>query len=156
MVNAELFDQLLAEFVKLIISGVLGGLVASFFNYRVFKAQKRLDAKYELQKKKLDVLRDMITTLHWLSKDILSDKEKLVIRGQDELMIELIDKLNYWETLFLDDKIMWETLEKLDILVYMSKETPKGKEKMSNTELIRTINEIRTIVKSKIIEIQNL
>lgn len=98
----------------------------------------------------------MITTLHWLSKDILSDKEKLVIRGQDELMIELIDKLNYWETLFLDDKIMWETLEKLDILIYMSKETPKGKEKMSNTELIRTINEIRTIVKSKIIEIQNL
>lgn len=156
MPTQEFWSQLGSEMLKLSISGVLGGFVAHFLSIRLFKTQKRLDAKYELHKKKLDALRDIITTLHWLSRDILDNKEKLLIKGQDELMIELVDKLNYWETLFLDDKVMWDTLEKLDVLVYISKDTSSGKDKMPTTTLLQTINEIKMIVKSKIIELQNL
>ncbi|MBI5963961.1 MAG: hypothetical protein HY863_10835 [Chloroflexi bacterium] len=157
MTNTELSKQFIVEFIKLFVSGVLGGMVVSIINYRLFKAQKRLDAKYELQKKRLDVLRDIDSILHWLYRDIFYNWESPLNKDQapDEYIVELVNKVHYWETLFLDDEEMSATLQKLNALVGVSKNEFFGKDKPSQKALGVAINEIRMAVRNKIVKIQN-
>lgn len=154
MSNTESLNQIFVEIIKLVISGAVGGLIASWFNYLLLRAQKRLDTKYELQKRKLDALRDLISTLHWIHRDMLYNREKSIIKDEDEYMIEFVNKTNYWETLFLDDKDMSAVIDKFNTLVYVSKETISGKRKTSKKELMQAINQIRVGAMNKIVELQ--
>lgn len=157
MTNTELFKQFIFEVIKLFISGVLGGIVVSIINYRVFKAQRRLDTKIELQKKRLDALRDVDSTLHWLYRDIQYNWENPLNKNQapDEYIVELVNKVHYWETLFLGDEELSATLQKIDALVGISKDEFFGENKSSQKALGTTINEIRMAVRNKIAKTQN-
>jgi hypothetical protein len=150
-----LFSQFFIEFVKLFISGVLGGIVASILSFRLFTAQKRFEAKYEHQRKQLDALRDIDLMLHWLHRDIFYNWEKPVDENKtpEEYIVETVNKVHYWETLFLSDEEMTNKLQKLDSLIGMSRDEFLG-EKPSQKRLGQTINELRMAVRQKIVEIE--
>lgn len=156
MSSGNLLSQFFIESLKLFISGVLGGAVVSFFNYRLLKAQKKIDAEYKFQERKLDALRAIDSRLHWLYRDIHYDWEKTTNKDQnpDEYLKELIDNLHYWETLFLDDEGFKITLRKLYSLIGASKDEFIGRN-APKKNLGEILDEIRTSVRNKISEIQD-
>ncbi len=112
----EILSQFFLEFIKMFVSGILGGAVGSIMSFRLFKAQKRLETKYEHQRKQLDALRDIDLMLSWLFRDIFYNWEKPLDekKSPEEHMVETVNKVHYWETLFLRDEEMTEKLQKLD------------------------------------------
>ena len=157
MDNNELFAQLLIEVIKLVVSGILGGAVVSFFNYRLLRNQKKLEAKQEIQNKRLDALRNIDSLLHWLVRDIFYNWEKPIKKDQlpDEYIVELVNNLHYWETLFLGDEKMSNALRKLSSLIGVSKEEVFGRD-ANKKNLGEFIDEIRKIIREKINELQLL
>jgi hypothetical protein len=158
MNGVELSKQFFVELIKLFVSGILGGVVVSVINYRLLRAQKRLDARYELQRKKLDALRDIDFMLNWLYKFIFPVKKRPSVKSRetDEFTIDLINKVHSWETLFLDDQEISMALQKIEIFIDPSRNTFLQEKQTSQKSLIIAFNEIRMTVRNKIIEIQNL
>ena len=144
------------EFVKLLVSGILGGLIAHFMSIRLFGIQRRIETRREFQLKRLDALRDLRLTLHWLHRDIVSNWEKPIKKGQtpEEYMLELMNKFNYWGTLFLNDQQMSSTLRKFSSLVGASHEEFYGDSKTFQKPLGGMIIEIQSEVDQKIVEIE--
>lgn len=70
------------EFLKLLVSGIPGGLTAHSMSVRLFSIQRKIETKRELQLKKLDALRDLRLTLHWLRRDITFDWERPLKKDQ--------------------------------------------------------------------------
>lgn len=157
MTNTDFLNQFLIESIKLFVSGILGGLVVSIINYRLLKAQKRLDAKYELQRKKLDALRDIDFMLSWLHRYIFSSPKKSSVKDREsnEYVMDLVNKVHSWETLFLGDEEMSMILQKIEIFVNPSKNTFLKKEHTSRKSLIIAFNDIKMTVRNKIVKIQN-
>jgi len=155
MNNSELIKQFLMEFIKLFVSGILGGTVVGIVNYRLVK---RLDAKYELQRKKLDVLREIDVMLNWLYKYIFDSQKKTRSKKKeaDKYIEELLNKVHYWEALFLDDEQMTIALTNIEITIDPSRNSFLYEEKTSQASLIRFFNDIKMTVRNKIIELQNL
>jgi hypothetical protein len=144
------------EFVKLLVSGILGGLTAHFMSIRLFGIQRKVETRREFQLKRLDALRDLRLTLHWLRRDITYNWEKPMKKDQtpEEYMFELMNKFNYWETLFLHDQQMSNTLRKFYSLIGASHEAFYGNNKIFPKPLGEIIIEIRSEVELKIVEIE--
>ena len=66
-------------------------------------------------------------------------------------MFELMNKVNYWKTLFLNDQEMSKTLEKLYSLIGTNRDSFNIENKMP---LGKAIEEIRAPVIKKIVEIE--
>jgi hypothetical protein len=155
MDTKELISQFFVEFIKLFVSGILGGAVVSIFSFRLFKAQKSLEEKYEQRRRQLDALRDIDLMLHWLYRDISYNWEKPLDENKtpEEYIVEVMNKIHYWQTLFLSDEETTKTLQQLENLVGMSKESFLG-EKPSQKRLGQTITELKMAVRVKIVEIE--
>lgn len=158
MISQEVLNLVGSEFIKLIISGAIGGFVAHFLSVQLFKTQKKIETERELQLKRLDALRDLRITLHWLRRDITYNWEKPVREDQtpNEYMFELMNKFNYWETLFLKDKEMTKALNLLYSLIGTSHEEFLGSNNTFKRALGEIIIEIKSTVEEKIIEIEKL
>lgn len=146
------------EFVKLLIPGIIGGFTAHLMSVRLFGIQRRIETRREFQLKRLDALRDLRATLHWLRRDITFNWEKPAKEGQtpDEYMFELMNKFNYWETLFLNDKDMSNTLRLFNSLIGASHDSFRGDSKIYQKPLGEIIIEIKSSVDQKIVEIDKL
>lgn len=124
MPTQETMYQIGIELSKLFISGLLGGLVAHYLSFRLFKAQQRLGTQREFKLKRLEALRDIKIYLHWLYRDIFYN----------------------WKTLFLNDQEISKTLEKLDLLIGANRDSFNMENKMP---LGKAIEEIRAPVIKK-------
>lgn len=124
MPTQETMYQIGIELSKLFISGLLGGLVAHYLSFRLFKAQQRLGTQREFKLKRLEALRDIKIYLHWLYRDIFYN----------------------WKTLFLNDQEMSKTLEKLYSLIGENQDSFNIENKMP---LGKAIEEIRAPVIKK-------
>jgi hypothetical protein len=156
MIIQELVSQISGEIAKLIISGTIGGFIAHFLSVRLFRRQKKIEAEREFQLKRLDALRDLRMTLHWIYRDITYNWEKPAREDQtpDEYMFELMNKFNYWETLFLKDKETTKALNLLNSLIGTSREAFHRDNNIFKRPLGEIIIEIKSIVDGKIIEIE--
>lgn len=152
MIANETINQLFVELVKLFVSGFLGGITSLW----LFRAQRKFDTKRELQLKRLDASRDINLVLHWLYRDIFYNWEKPINKEQspEEYMFDFMNRINYWETLFLTDQEMSETLKKLNSPVGASRESFHGEGKIFQKPLGEMIDEIRSSVKQKIVEME--
>jgi len=153
MPTQETMYQIGIELSKLFVSGLLGGLVAHYLSLRLFKAQQRLGTQREFKLKRLEALRDIKIYLHWLYRDIFYNWEKPANEKQssEDYMFELMNKVNYWKTLFLNDQEMSKALEKLYLLIGENRDSYNIENKMP---LGKAIEEIRAPVTKKIVEIE--
>jgi hypothetical protein len=145
------------ELLKLFTSGLLGGLVAHYLSVRLFKVQQKITTRREFQLKRIEALRDANLYLHWLYRDVFYNWEKPANKNQspEEYLFELMNKVNYWQTLFLNDPDMSKSLQKLHSLIGESRKSFVGENKIHSTPLGETINELKMIIIKKINEIEN-
>lgn len=128
----EILQQLFFEMIKLTVSGILGGVIGSFLSLKLYKEQKRIDTKHEEQMKKQEALFEIGSILHWIRRDISVNWESPANEKQTpkEYMFDLMNRMNYWRLLFLDDIDMSKALQSLNQIIGASKEEFFGENKV--------------------------
>jgi len=155
MLNNEIILEFLKEGVKLLISGILGGAVGSIISLKVFREQKKFEAKQQILYRKLEALREMIVLFHWVHRDIIVNWEQPMdfkVTPQEHIA-NLIDQVNRWKTLFLDDSQVSQALQRIYTLIGASKGTFYGIDKEGDLPS-EILSEVRETLEEKIKEIE--
>ena len=141
------------EILSLLITGTLGGLVASGITLRRHRAEMRHQTKHNDQLKRRDTLQQIRLILddvyvnilqEWKSNDDPSGYNKKLIRR----LRKQVESARHW---FLDDTQMSETLQSLDRLIGA---TFQGLDKLEQVKPSERIHEIREKVEERLRQIE--
>lgn len=104
--------QNVIEVIKLVVPGIVGGLIAHWLGARAFQSQKRFETKHEDDLKRRDALREIYNSLETVFVDILRDWK--MPDGSKETskqhIARLVGMVDQAEVLFLGDPEMTSVL----------------------------------------------
>jgi hypothetical protein len=122
----------------------------------LFIAQKRFETKHQDEITKRDALRDMLVILPVVFRDIHLNWEmpKDSKESSKEHIDNLVKKITRWKALFINDSETLATIQKLDLLIGMSKDSFFGRDNENVKKPGERIEEIETEIKEKIKQIE--
>jgi len=143
------FESLVVEIVKLLITGILGGIVGTWFSQRTFQWQTSFQTKHQDDIRRRDALRDIHASLPtfairtyqgWKVPEGAADEERT-------LMDRLGQQIDAARSLFIDDDQITSKLGVLKSLVGMDAETLR---KSGVEPPLKTIKDIEQALADKI------